>query len=126
MLQENIVHGDLMIDGIGVGDASKIVIEDREKLSQGVVVASVTISKKEKKVIAGPDIQARGLVFLKDNESLMKELTKLFISTVNTELAKNNYSLSYLEQNVKDVAFRTIRRLINKSPMIIPIITEIN
>lgn len=127
LLPNKVISGDVFVDGKGIGDIGADVLEERQKIADdGVILLGITISKSSHEIVAGPDIQARGLVFLKDNESLMKELTKLFISTVNTELAKNNYSLSYLEQNVKDVAFRTIRRLINKSPMIIPIITEIN
>ncbi|MBO4737004.1 MAG: ribonuclease J, partial [Bacilli bacterium] len=53
ILQENITHGDIMIDGFGVGDVSRAVIEDREKLSQGVVIISVSVSKETRKVVAG-------------------------------------------------------------------------
>lgn len=127
ILPNKVITGDVFVDGKGIGDIGQDVLEERQKMADdGVILLGITISKSIHEIVAGPDIQARGLIFLKDNESLMKEITKLFISTVNTELAKENYSITYLEQNVKDVVFRAIRRSINKTPMIIPVITEIN
>ena len=127
ILSQKIVNGDVFVDGKGIGDVGSQVIEERQKLSDdGVIVLGVTISKQTHQIVAGPDVQARGLVFLKDNEALIRDVNKLFISTVNTELAKENYSISFMEQSVKDVIFRAIRRAINKTPMIIPIICEIN
>ncbi len=126
MLQENIVHGDLMIDGIGVGDVSKIVIEDREKLSQGVVIASVTISKKEKKVIAGPDIQARGVVFARDTEILLREVTKVFMTTLEDGLNNPTYNLEEIKAECQERCFRSIRRISGKEPMVLPLIIELD
>lgn len=125
MLQENITHGDLMIDGIGIGDVSKIVIEDREKLSQGVVVASVTISKKQRKVIAGPDIQARGLVFARDTEILLREVTKVFMTTLEDCLNNPTYDLDEIKAECQDRCFRSIRRMSGKEPMVLPLIIEL-
>lgn len=125
-LPNKIIVGDLMIDGKGVGDIESSVIEERQKFSDdGVIILGATISKSERKIVAGPDIQARGLVFLKDSESLIKELTRLFVTTINTELAKENYSIAYIQESVKDIIFKDIRRVLNKTPIIIPIIAEI-
>lgn len=124
---EKVISGDVFIDGKGVGDVKTNVLEERQKLSdEGIIILGVAISKARHEIVAGPDVQARGLVFLKDNEGLIREITRLFVSTVNNELAKENYSLAYMEQASKDIAFKAIRRAINKTPVIIPIITEIN
>lgn len=124
---QKVVSGDVFIDGKGVGDIGALVLEERQRFAdEGVIVLGVTISKSEHKIVAGPDVQARGLVFLKDNESLIREVTRLFISTVENELVKENYSLAYMENAVKDIVFKAVRRAINKTPAIIPIISEIN
>lgn len=127
ILPNKLVTGDLLIDGKGVGDIKSDVLEERQRLSdEGAVVLGLTISKSKHEIVAGPDVQARGLVFLKDNESLIREITNLFVETVKTELAKETYSIKYMEEATKDIIFKAVRRAINKTPTIIPIIEEIN
>ena len=122
-----VIAGDVFIDGKGIGDIGTLVLEERQRFAdEGVIILGVTISKQKHKIIAGPDVQARGLVFLKDNETLIKEITRLFVSTVENELVKEHYSIAYMENAVKDIIFKAIRRSINKTPTIIPIIIEIN
>ncbi len=127
LLPNKVVAGDVFVDGKGIGDVRSEVLEERNKLSdEGVVVLGLTISKSKHEIVAGPDVQARGLVFLKDNEGLIREITRLFVTSINNELAKENYSIAYMEQTTKDICFKAIKRAINKSPVIIPIIVEIN
>ena len=122
-----VVAGDILIDGKGNGDINSLVLEERHRFSdEGVIVLGVTISKSKHEIVAGPDVQARGLVFLKDNEALIREITRLLVATVQNELAKENYSIAYMETAVKDIIFKAIRRSINKTPTIIPVIAEIN
>ena len=122
-----VVAGNILIDGKGNGDINSLVLEERHRFAdEGVIVLGVTISKSQHEIVAGPDVQARGLVFLKDNEGLIKEITRLFVSTVQNELVKENYSIAYMENAVKDIVFKAIRRAINKTPTIIPVIAEIN
>ena len=122
-----VIAGDVFVDGKGIGDIGALVLEERNRFAdEGVIILGITISKETHQIVAGPDVQARGLVFLKDNESLIKEITRLFVSTVENELAKEHYSIAYMETAVKDIVFKAIRRAINKTPTIIPIIIEIN
>ena len=103
------------------------IVQERNLLSdEGVVILGVVVSKKSKKIVAGPDIQTRGLVYVKESEPLLKEINKQFVSIVENEIAKDGYQISSIEGQVKDALFRTIRRTTMKSPMIIPIIEEID
>ena len=112
-----VIAGDIMIDGKGNGDINSLVLEERHRFAdEGVIVLGVTISKEKHEIVAGPDVQARGLVFLKDNEALIREISRLFVLTVQNELAKA----------IKDIVFKAIRKAINKTPTIIPVIAEIN
>ena len=127
VLSSKVVTGDIFIDGKGIGDIGALVLEERQRFAdEGVIVLGVTISKSKREIVAGPDVQARGLVFLKDNEALIKEITRLFVSTVQNELVKENYSIVYMETAIKDIVFKAVRRSLNKTPTIIPVIAEIN
>ena len=124
ILQENIPHGDIMIDGIGVGDVSRAVIEDREKLSQGVVIISVSVSKETRKVVAGPDVQARGIVFARDGEVLLRDVTKIFMACLDEGL-NNNDTFETIKEGCHERCSRAIRRMTGKEPLLIPVIVEI-
>lgn len=126
LLTNKIVTGDVMVDGKGVGDIESSILEERQKFSDdGVIILGATISKSKLQIVAGPDVQARGLVFLKENESLIKEITRLFVYSINNELSKAHYSIIAMQEASKDIIFKAIRRSLNKTPMIIPIIAEI-
>jgi ribonuclease J len=126
ILNEGVIHGDIMIDGIGVGDVGAQVIEDREKLSQGVVILAVTVSKSRKVIVAGPDVQIRGLVFLKDSDAILRDVSKIFLSTVQDSLKDADYSAEKVKDEVYDKCLRAIRRQTGKEPMILPLIIEID
>lgn len=119
-----VTHGDIMIDGIGVGDVGADVLNDREKLSQGVVIMAATISKEDRRMIAGPDIQFRGLVLVNDSDALMKELTKLFSEALHDDLADKSMTLEDIRDDIYGRCLRTIRRQTGNEPMILPLLIE--
>ncbi len=125
LFNEGIPHGDIMIDGQGVGDVSKVVLEDRTKLQEGVVILALTVSKSKKKIIAGPDVQMRGFIFAKDAEIVLRDVSKIFVTTVEEFLNKPIYNSDEMKQNVYEKCLRAIRRQTGKEPMVLPLIIEI-
>ncbi len=125
MTYDALTHGDLLIDGEGVGDVSKQVLEDRSKLAEGVVLLALTIDKKGKKIIAGPDIQMRGFLFAREADVVAREISKVFLATISEFLEKSYYNSDEMKQNVYEKCLRTIRRTTGKEPMVIPLIVEI-
>jgi len=127
ILPEPIKVGDLLIDGKGIGDVEGGVIGDRQKLSDdGVVVLGLTISKSSRQVVAGPDVQMRGFVFLKDADTILKEVTKIFLSVVSEHLQRGTYRLKEIESASCEAILRYIRRANGKNPMVLPLIIEID
>ncbi|MFA5421521.1 MAG: ribonuclease J [Bacilli bacterium] len=127
ILPDTVKVGDLLIDGKGIGDVEGGVIIERQKLSDdGVVVLGVTISRSKRQVTAGPDVQMRGFVFLKDADTILKEVTKIFLNAVNAGIAKHNYRLAEIENQATEAILRYIRRANGKNPMVLPLIIEID
>lgn len=120
-------HGDIYVDGKGIGDISLKIIEERQRFGDdGVIILGVTLSKDKRIIYAGPDIQMRGFVYLKDSEVLLKEMTKLATSIIENHL-QNDVLLerSVIEADVENALFRLIRRNSLKNPSIIPTIAII-
>ena len=124
LVPNEVPHGDIMIDGIGVGDVGSAVLSEREKLKQGVVVMAVTIDPKTRKIVAGPDIQFRGLVMMGDSDALMRDVTKAFNETLKEGLDDPKMSLEEVQSSLYDHCSRLIRRQSGKEPMVLPIIVQ--
>lgn len=118
--------GQVLVDGLGVGDVGNIVLRDRKHLSQdGLMVVVVTMDKDSGVIIAGPDIISRGFVYVREAEALMEEARKV----VNDALLKceeqHITGWSYIKGLIKDTLKNFLWQKTKRSPMILPIIMEV-
>ncbi|MFP5111301.1 ribonuclease J [Bacillaceae bacterium C204] len=118
--------GNILIDGIGVGDVGNIVLRDRRLLSQdGILIVVVTLKKQDKSIVAGPEIISRGFVYVRESEKLMEESTKLVRDIVDRNIAKESFEWSSLKQEIREELNRNLYEKTKRRPMILPIIMEI-
>lgn len=119
-----VLIGDVMIDGIGVGDVVNEIINDRNRLGEdGVVVLGLAVSKEERKILAGPDIQMRGFLFLKDKDAdqMLKEITQIFIESVEDWLRKTtDFDVNNLENNISNILRKMLLKNNNRNPVVKP------
>ncbi|HSO58823.1 MAG TPA: ribonuclease J, partial [Paenisporosarcina sp.] len=84
--------GNVLIDGIGVGDVGNIVLRDRKLLSQdGIFIVTITLNRAQKKIASGPEILSRGFVYVRESEQLMDESTELVKKIVEKYVAKETF-----------------------------------
>ncbi|CAH2713231.1 Ribonuclease J2 [Neobacillus rhizosphaerae] len=118
--------GNVLVDGIGVGDVGNIVLRDRKLLSQdGILIVVVTLTKQEKKIAAGPEIISRGFVYVRESEKLMDDSTKLVRDIVERNTAKGSFEWASLKQEIRDELNRYLFEKTKRRPMILPIIMEV-
>ncbi len=119
--------GNVLIDGIGVGDVGNIVLRDRKLLSQdGILIVVVTLTKQERKIASGPEIISRGFVYVRESEKLMDDSTKLVKDIVERNIIKDSFEWSSLKQDIRDELNRYLFDQTKRRPMILPIIMEVN
>ena len=116
---------NVMIDGLGIGDIGNIVLRDRKILSEdGIFVAVVTISRREKKIISKPQITSRGFVYVKASRDLMKESSNMIETIVEKHLESNDFEWSKLKQDIRDQLGRYLFEQTKRRPVILPVIME--
>lgn len=118
--------GNILIDGLGVGDVGNIVLRDRKLLSQdGILVVVVTLSKQDGKIMSGPDIISRGFVYVRESEGLLEEANKIVSNTLSKLMSENVNEWASLKTHVKDALGRFLYEQTRRRPMILPIIMEV-
>ncbi len=118
--------GQVMIDGLGVGDVGNIVLRDRKHLSEdGLMVVVVTMDKESGTVIAGPDIISRGFVYVREAEDLMEEARKVVTDALLKCEERHITGWSYIKGLIKDTLKNYLWQKTKRSPMILPIIMEV-
>lgn len=124
-LGAKISAGNVLIDGLGVGDVGNIVLRDRKLLSQdGILMVVVTLSKQNGTIVSGPDMVSRGFVYVRESEELMEESIKLVTLTLNRCMTENKSEWSTLKTSVRDALGRFLYDQTRRRPMILPIIME--
>lgn len=118
--------GQVMVDGLGVGDVGNIVLRDRKHLSQdGLMVVVVTMEKESGMVVAGPDIISRGFVYVREAEDLMEEAKTVVMEALMKCEEKHITGWSYIKGLIKDTLKNYLWQRTKRSPMILPIIMEV-
>ncbi|WP_425426420.1 ribonuclease J [Thermicanus aegyptius] len=118
--------GNVLIDGLGVGDVGNIVLRDRKLLSQdGILVVVVTLSKQKGVILSGPDIISRGFVYVRESEPLLEEANRIVTNTLNKCMQENVNEWTSLKNNVKEALGRFLYEQTRRRPMILPIIMEV-
>ncbi|MBP1155948.1 MULTISPECIES: ribonuclease J [unclassified Paenibacillus] len=121
-----VTAGNILIDGLGVGDVGNIVLRDRKLLSQdGILVVVVTLSKQDGAILSGPDIISRGFVYVRESEGLLEEANRIVTSTLHRLMNENVNEWASLKTHVKDALGRFLYEQTRRRPMILPIIMEV-
>lgn len=119
--------GNTMVDGIGVGDIGNIVLRDRRLLSEdGILVAVVTISRKAKEIISGPQVMTRGFVYVKENTQLIDQSNEVVRKVVADNLEHNEFEWGTLKQEIRDSLSKFLFDKTRRRPVILPIIMEVS
>ena len=118
--------GRVLVDGLGVGDVGSIVLRDRKHLAEdGLIVVVATIDSVSGEMVAGPDIVTRGFVYVREAEPLIDEIREAARRALENCCRNPHCDWATMKNRVRDDLSRMLFQKTKRSPMILPIITEI-
>ena len=119
--------GNVLVDGLGIGDVGNIVLRDRRHLAQdGLIVVVASVDAEDRLLISGPDIVSRGFVYVRESEALMDEVKALATDCIIDCLdSSDEYDRMQLKTCVKDEISKFLYSKTKRKPMILPVIMNI-
>ena len=118
--------GDILVDGLGVGDVGNIVLRDRQHLAEdGIMIVVMALESSSGYLAAGPDIVSRGFVYVRESDELMEEASGILYNTVNEYLDRGITDWGKLKMGIRDCLSDYVWKKTKRRPMILPIILEV-
>ncbi len=126
VVEETIPSGQVLVDGLGVGDVGSVVLRDRRHLSQhGLVVVVFTVDGYSGQLLSGPDIVSRGFVYVKESEGLISE-ARLAAREVIEKYRDYDYKdWTVIKSKIRDRVSMALYKKTKRSPMVLPIVMEV-
>lgn len=116
--------GARLVDGLGVGDVSDMIIRDRIQLSEeGICVVIVSINKLTGAISAKPDLICRGFTFAKDDAEKMEDARDVVINAISQVNFKTQ-DWGYIKTNIRKSLTSFFTKKAKRRPVIMPIILE--
>ena len=118
--------GDILVDGLGVGDVGNIVLRDRQHLAEdGILIVVLGLDGATDELVSGPDIVSRGFVYVRESDELMDEARIVVNDAVEGCLGRGITDWGKLKSAIKDSLGEYVWKKTKRRPMILPIIMEI-
>ena len=123
----NPVHtGVISIDGDSSDDIGELVLRDREMLStNGIIIISATLDKKNKKILSGPEILTRGFIYVKDSAELINGIKNICTDVITSNVHNNYLEYNKVKNMIRDNLSKYLFEETGNKPMIISVIQEI-
>jgi len=123
---DKVQTGGILVDGLGVGDVGNIVLRDRQNLAEnGIIIVVMTLEKYTNQLLSGPDIVTRGFVYVRESEDLIENAKKVVEAAVEECLSKKVVDWGKIKMVVKDSLNDYLWKKMRRSPVILPIIMEV-
>lgn len=118
--------GDVMVDGLGVGDVGNVVLRDRQHLAEnGIMIVVLALDGASGALVVGPDIVTRGFVYVRESDELLDEAQQVVSLAVERCLDRNISDWGKLKSSMRDELAEFIWKRTKRRPMILPIIMEV-
>ena len=119
--------GNILVDGLGVGDVGNIVLRDRQHLAEdGIVIVAFAMQAGTEFVLAAPEITSRGFVYIKEADEMMKSAVSVVEDLLETCTERGTIDRNHIKSVVRDNLSDFFWKKTQRRPMILPMIIEID
>ena len=113
---------DIYVDGNDSTGVATAVLKDRKILADnGLVSVIVTIDSRYNKILCRPNIVSRGFVFIKENQTLLKEAELLVYDALKRKMMQKT-TFGELKNCVRTTLEPYFYQKTRRNPIIIPVI----
>jgi ribonuclease J len=114
--------GYVFVDGSSVGDITESELKDRRILGdEGFITVMVVLDSASGKVVAGPEIHARGFA---EDDSVFEDVKPMIEDALRTAVNDGNDDPYQLQQVMRRTVGRWVNQAHRRRPMIIPVVLE--
>ena len=124
--EETVQAGAVMLDGSGTSEVGSVVMRDRHRLAEdGMIVVVLPYSSDDRKLLSDPEIITRGFIHVKEAEAMMDELKRVTLESVAACEEQRVTDWTAIKNRVKSNLSGYLYKTTRRSPMILPVISEI-
>ena len=118
--------GEVLVDGLGIGDVGNVVLRDRKHLSQdGLIIVAMAFDRTNGVLVSGPDVISRGFVYVRENEDIIESTREVVRGIIASYGRIEGSDWPSIKNRIKDELHRYIYEKIKRNPMILPIIVDL-
>lgn len=120
----NVVAGERLVDGNGMGDIESVVLRDRKQLAEeGVLVSIIVLDKFTGELVSEPEIISRGLIYSNEVQQLVYEARHVIKEALEVVSTMEN-DLSSVKNNIRKQLANFFFKKMKRRPMILTIIVQ--
>ncbi|MFA6306464.1 MAG: ribonuclease J [Patescibacteria group bacterium] len=126
LTKDKVLTDYVMVDGLGVGDVSNIVLRDRRVMAEdGMIVIIATIDVKTGDTIGNPDIISRGFVYMKENKELIQKTRMKVKKIVKDHNPRTPADDDYVKNKIRNDVGQFLFSQTKRRPMVLPVVIKV-
>jgi len=126
LLKTKVPTDYVMVDGLGVGDVSNIVLRDRRVMADdGMIVVIATIDAKTGEPIGNPDLISRGFVYMKENRDLIEKTRMKAKKIVKDSDSRTPADDDYIKNKIRNEIGQFLFAKTKRRPMVLPVVIKV-
>jgi hypothetical protein len=123
-LAGKVPSGNILVDGLGVGDIGNIVLRDRKHLSEDGLIVVVIPIKDSEKIADRIEIISRGFIYVKESEELIDDIKAVVVESIEGFERRDMSQFNYIKNVIRDNLKAFLLEKTGRNPMILPIVLD--
>ncbi len=125
-LSDETAGGVIYVDGVELSDPNDATLRDRRTISEdGIVIVVATIAGDDGEVVSDPEMIARGVPGLEDDDELVDELHDLIEDSLERAAEAKVRETDLIQQDLHDAVAGFIYKRLKRRPMVVPVVVEV-